>query len=212
MWELLLNIIVCGNHECVPWEFRVCKLNFRFLSDDAAWRKCCCSFIVVFYFSEVGASVCVRQRHHWGQGLGTGTDEEKQHLLGNNYLSHPPAASCGRPSHDGCQFAARLSLNQRLCFPPQWAELLTERLTIYSNLFSQLAHNRRCSGNMSASFPRATWDGLLWRFPHNCTSSSVTTLHQRQASDLINGIRINCSVSQSCWRWLGDTYLIVHVL
>ncbi|KAI9516620.1 hypothetical protein NQZ68_013676 [Dissostichus eleginoides] len=54
------------------------------------------------------------QRRQRGQGQGTETDDDKQHLVGNNYLCLPTTASCGRSSHNGCQFAARLSPNQRL--------------------------------------------------------------------------------------------------
>lgn len=93
--------------------FYICILNFSdstfsLMTPTDETAKRCCTFTVVVAEQQ--------QRQHWGRGRGTEKDKEKQHLLGNNYLSHPPAAACGRSSRDGCQFAARLSLNQRLCF------------------------------------------------------------------------------------------------
>lgn len=134
--------------------------------------KCCCTFAVVV----------AEQRQHWGQGPGIGTVEEKRHLSGNNYLSHPPATSCGRSSRDGCQFAARLSLKPKALFFPLWAELLTKLLTIYSSFF----------------VPRITWEICLavyhWRYGIVIDTEGTAQKHllphlsrTSKVSDLING-------------------------
>lgn len=111
-----INIRVCG-YKCTPWELCLrlhTQLRFQIPCDDADWWNHRVLLVhCSFYFFEVGAAlVCLAKT---AQRTGP-WDWDRRGEPGNNYLSHPPEASCGSSSRDGCQFAARLCLNQKLCF------------------------------------------------------------------------------------------------